>query len=322
VKSAGDRALNAPSYYGTVFENTFAGARSFLRRRYLPDWDHLEGVDLAVLGIPFDLGTTNRAGARFGPEGIRRASSMMAFGCSPTLGVDPFDQLAVVDVGDVEIPVGDLHGSLKAIEEAARTIIGQGVTLISLGGDHLSSLALLRAQAARHGPVALVHFDAHTDVLPDEAINHGTVFYHALQEGLIDRTRTIQVGIRAHNTPADLKAWKALGFETWSAEEVHLSTPAAVAARIRERVGSGPAYLSFDIDGLDPSMAPGTGTPEPGGLFTWQARAIIQRLRGVNFVGMDVVEVAPDYDHSQITALAASALVADFIGLFAKLEEG
>jgi len=312
-----DRGISARSYYGTTFENTYAGVRSFMRRSYVPDLDALVGVDIAVLGVPFDLGTTNRPGARFGPEGIRRASSLISFGCPLHLEVDPFDQLAVVDCGDCDLPLNDLGGALDAIEASATRILASQARLLALGGDHLVSLPLLRAHAARHGPLALIHFDAHIDTLKDTRFDHGTVFHHAAQEGLIDPKRSVQVGIRSVNRRDDIVYNRSLGFRLINAESVHLRGVPWVVQTIRETVGGGPAYLSFDIDCLDPSAAPGTGTPEVGGLFSWQARAVLQRLQGLSIVAMDLVEVAPDHDHAQITCLAAANLAFDFIGLFA-----
>ena len=220
------------------------------------------------------------------------------------------------DVGDFRIAHGDIEGTLAKLEEQAATIRH----LVALGGDHTITLALLRALARREGPVRLVHFDGHVDTWPESfglVFGHGSPFYHAIVEGVIDPHRTIQIGIRSplHREIFDWTVAKGVTIVT--AEDVHETGPQAVAKRIRDVVGSGPAYLSFDVDALDPAFAPGTGTPEVGGLATWQARAILRRLAGLGFVGMDVVEVSPPYDVAEITALAAATMVWDYIALLA-----
>lgn len=313
--TSNDRAITAGPLYGTVAENTFAGVRSFMRRPYRKE---LDGTDVAVTGIPFDLATTNRPGARSGPEAIRRASAMISFGCHPDFGFDPFDRLAVIDYGDCDLPVGDLSGALVAIEAHAETIISAGVSMISLGGDHLAALPLLRAHARRHGPLALVHFDAHMDTTRSDGYTHGTVFHHAVRENLIQPHRSVQIGIRATNAAEEFEYNRRLGFTVLSAEWVHMQGIEATVARVKEVVGDAPAYLTFDIDCIDPSMAPGTGTPEVGGLFTWQAEAILRRFRDIDFRGMDLVEVAPAYDVSEITALAAARIVFNYLCLRAE----
>ena len=271
---------------------------------------------VSIAGIPFDLGVTNRPGARSGPQAIRYASRMLTDGDNPAFWADPL-HLPIADVGDFRIALGDIPESLRLIEEQAAAI----PHLLALGGDHTVSLALLRAVARRSGPVGLIHFDAHVDAWPDnfgQRFAHGSVFYHAITEGLVDPRRMVQIGIRA---PVQRSVWdwiKDQGVTILEAEAVHESTPAAVADSVRRTVGGGPVYLTFDIDALDPSQAPGTGTPEIGGLFTWQAMAILKRLRGLAFVGMDVVEVAPAYDVAEITALAAATLAWQYLGLLAR----
>lgn len=271
---------------------------------------------VAIAGIPLDIGTTNRAGARDGAAAIRRASRMLVDGAHPQTWIDPL-ALPAADIGDFSIALGDIPASLAAIEEQA----ARWDHLISLGGEHGISLPLLRALAKRHaGPVALVHFDAHVDTWPDnfgQIFGHGSVFYHAINEGLIDPMRTIQIGIRS---PVQKEVWDwtiGKGVRILTAQDVHATTPALVAAQIRDRVGDAPAYLSFDIDALDPAFAPGTGTPEIGGLASWQAQAILRRLGGLRFVGMDIVEVAPAYDIAEITALAAATIVWEYLSLIA-----
>ena len=267
-----------------------------------------------VAGVPLDLGTTNRAGTRDGPAAIRRASRMLIDGAHPSSWVDPAT-LDLSDLGDFALALGDLATSLSRIERQA-----EGLNhLICLGGEHGITLPLLRALRRRVGePLALVHFDAHVDTWPDsfgQAFGHGSVFYHAIREGLVDPKRMIQIGIRS---PVQRDVWDwtlAQGVSILSAIDVHLLGPAVIAERIRSVVGSTAAYLSFDIDALDPAHAPGTGTPEVGGLATWQAQAIMRSLPGLKFVGMDVVEVAPAYDHAEITALAAATVVWEYLSL-------
>ncbi len=268
---------------------------------------------ICIAGIPLDLGTTNRSGARFGPGAIRRASRMLVDGAHPQRWIDP-TKLPLADVGDFAIALGDLVGSLKLIEEAAAGI----EHLVALGGDHSITLPLLRALAKRRGPPALVHFDAHVDTWPDnfgQAYGHGSVFYHAVEEGLVDPHRMIQIGIRSP-VPRQVHDWTAArGVVTITAQSVHETGPAAVVERIVEVVGDAPVYLSIDIDVLDPAFAPGTGTPEIGGLASWQVQAILRRLTGLQFIGMDLVEVAPDYDTAEITALAGATLAWEYLCL-------
>jgi agmatinase len=272
------------------------------------------GAAFTVAGIPLDIGTTNRAGTRDGPAAIRRASRMLVDGAHPTAWVDPAT-LDLADIGDFAIALGDIPGSLAQIEAQAKGLNH----LLCLGGEHGITLPLLRALTKRAGKgLALVHFDAHVDTWPDnfgQAYGHGSVFYHAIEEGLIDPRRTIQIGIRS---PVQREVWDwtvGRGVTILSAQDVHESSPAAVADRIKSVVGTHPAYLSFDIDVLDPAFAPGTGTPEIGGLASWQAQAILRRLNGIAFAGMDVVEVAPAYDVSEITALAAATVVWEYLAL-------
>ena len=271
---------------------------------------------ICIAGIPYDLGTSNRPGARFGPAAIRQASRMLVDGDHPANWGDPakFD---LADIGDFRTAHGDILGSLAKIEAQAAPL----THLVALGGDHTVTLGLLRALATRRGPLALVHFDAHVDTWPDSfglVWGHGSPFYHAIEEGLIDPHRTVQIGIRSpmHKAVHDWTVGK--GVTIIFAEEVHEAGPAAAAERIREVIGGdAAAYLTFDVDALDPAFAPGTGTPEVGGLATWQTRAILRRLAGLDFVGMDVVEVSPPYDVSEITALAAATIAWDYIALLA-----
>jgi agmatinase len=273
-------------------------------------------ADFMVAGIPMDIGTTNRAGTRDGPAAIRRASRMLTDGDHPEHWVEPA-RMSLSDIGDFALALGDIQGSLTAIQSQASGI-GH---LIALGGEHGITLPLLRALTQRQGrPVALVHFDAHVDTWPDnfgQLYAHGSPFFHAINEGLVDPRHMIQIGIRSP-VQKDVMDWTlSKGVTVVSAQDVHVSSPAAVAARIVEVVGDVPAYLSFDVDALDPAFAPGTGTPEIGGLASWQAQAILRRLGAVGFLGMDVVEVSPAFDVSEITALAAATIVWEYLALLA-----
>lgn len=267
---------------------------------------------VVIAGIPLDIATTNRPGARFGPEAIRRASRMLVDGDHPTLRIDMAAGLS--DIGDFEIALGDVPASLMLIQQQAAAI----PHLVALGGDHSVALPLLRALAGRIGPVGLVHFDAHVDTWPDSfglTYGHGSCFFHAIEEGLVDPRRMIQIGIRSP-VQSDVLQWTLdQGVTIVSAQDLHQRGVAEVAAQIRAVVGADPTYLTFDIDALDPAFAPGTGTPEIGGLASWQAQALLRALKGVDFVGMDMVEVAPAYDHAEITALAAATMVYEYLAL-------
>jgi len=310
TKDTNDLAFRRDSLYGTVPEPTYGGAVSFMRRKYTRDFN---GVDVAVTGIPFDTATSNRPGARFGPRSIRAASSIMAWGQPYGMPFDPFDRLAVVDAGDCLFDYGRPEAVPAAIEQHARSIIEQGPGLLSLGGDHFVAYPLLKAHAKKHGkPLSLLHFDAHSDTWEDTGnrVDHGTMFYHAAVEGIVDPATSIQVGLRTHNPDT-------MGFNIIDGPQAHAEGIEAVVARIRSVLGERPVYLTFDIDCLDPSYAPGTGTPVCGGLTTHQAMAILRGLAGIRLVGMDVVEVAPQYDVAEITSLAAAHLAMEMLYLYA-----
>ena len=278
---------------------------------------HDADAEFCVAGIPFDIGTTNRPGARFGPAAIRRASGMLVDGDHPFWRLDPAAALALADVGDFAIALGDIPASLKLIEEQASTI-GH---LVGLGGDHSITLPLLRAIAKKQGgPLGVVHFDAHVDTWRTnfgQSLGHGSVFFHAIEERLVDPRRMVQIGIRSPVANAVHDRTTEAGVTILDAQTVHEAGPQTVAERIKAAVGGGPAYLSFDIDALDPAFAPGTGTPEIGGLASWQVQAILRRLTGIGFVGMDVVEVSPPYDNAEITALAAATIAWEYLALIA-----
>ncbi|SET62288.1 agmatinase [Oceanicella actignis] len=292
-------------------EQMFSGALSFCRRKYARD---LTGADVAVVGVPFDASVTNRPGARFGPRAVRAASAQLGWSRFWPSAFDPFERLNVVDWGDVHIPHGRPDSIPAQIESAMGAILDAGATPLAIGGDHFTTYPALRAHAARLGrPLALVQFDAHTDTWKADPdwIDHGTMFHTAVQEGIIDPARSIQVGIRTTNDDPE-------GIEVYDAIKVHERGAAAAAEAIRRRVGDAPVYLTFDIDCLDPAFAPGTGTPVCGGLASWQALAILRGLSGIRLTGMDVVEVAPAYDVAEITALAGATIALQLLCLFAE----
>jgi agmatinase len=270
-------------------------------------------ADICIAGIPFDIGTTYRSGARFGPQAIRQASHMLVDGAHPGSWVDPA-ALPLSDIGNFHVALGDIPATLSRIEGQASSL----AHLVALGGDHGVTLPLLRALARRAGPLGLVHFDAHVDTWPDnfgQPYAHGSVIYHAIKEGLVNSRRVAQIGIRSP-VKREVFDWTVRqGITVITAQEVHEDGPKAIAERIRSVIGDAPSYLSFDIDALDPAFAPGTGTPEIGGLASWQAQGIMRRLGGLRFVGMDVVEVAPAYDVSDITALAAATMAWEYLAL-------
>jgi agmatinase len=274
------------------------------------------GADAAfcVAGIPFDIGTTNRSGARFAPAAIRQASRMLVDGDHPHWWIAPA-AMPVADIGDFRIALGDIAESLALIEQRAASI----AHLVALGGDHSVTLPLLRAAAKRRGgPLALLHFDAHVDTWPDnfgQRLAHGSVFFHALEEGLIDPRRMVQIGIRSPVQKEILDWTIGKGVTILTAQDVHERGPAAIAERAAAALGNAPVYLSCDVDVLDPAFAPGTGTPEIGGLASWQLQAMLRRFGGLHFVGMDIVEVAPPYDVAEITALAAATIVWEYLAL-------
>ncbi len=308
----GDNAFRRTRLKGTDIESTFAGALSFMRRKYTRD---LSGVDMAVSGIPFDLAVTNRPGTRFGPEAVRKASAHHAWGPIWPWMFDPFDTLAVVDYGDCYFDYGLQAEIRSAIEEHARPILDASVEMLTIGGDHSITYPLLCAHAEKHGPLSLVQFDAHRDVEADEGgrIDHGTMFNYAIRDGVIDPERSIQIGIRT-----TFHGERRYGMTILYADQVHDMTAAAVAQEVKRVVGDSKAYLTFDIDCLDPAFAPGTGTPVPGGLSSHQALSILRLLTDVNFVGADVVEVSPAYDVGEVTALAAATVALEYICLRAK----
>ncbi|WP_170455525.1 agmatinase [Ruegeria arenilitoris] len=291
----------------------FSGPNTFIR---LPAADTLAGLDVAVLGVPMDIGTSWRSGTRFGPKQIRAESAMIRPYNMATFAA-PFDSLQIADIGDLAINTFSLADSLRIIKESYDAILAQGVIPVAMGGDHSITLPILRAVAAKHGPVALVHVDAHADVNDEmfgERETHGTVFRRAYEEGLIVPDRTFQVGIRGSGYAAsDFTEAKGWGFRQFPAWELWQQNLTQIGALIRKEIGEHPVYVTYDIDSLDPAYAPGTGTPEIGGLTTPQALQLIHALGGMNVVGCDLVEVSPPYDPSGNTALTAANLLFELL---------
>ena len=294
---------------GLAYENAFSGATSFLRRKYTKD---LTGVDLAVSGIPFDQAVTNRPGTRLGPRAIREASSLQPFDRPYGWGFDPLEDFAIVDNGDLAFDYAAVADVPAAIEAHIAGILSAGAGALTLGGDHSITYPILKAHAAKHGPMSLVQFDAHTDTWPDDdraRIDHGTMFYKAVKDGIIDTAASVQIGIRTDNPDT-------LGITIIDAREVHETAPGEVANRVNEITRGRPVYLTFDIDCLDPAYAPGTGTPVWGGLSSAQAAHILRDLRGIDLKGADVVEVSPPFDHAGITAVAGAHVAMELLCLW------
>ncbi len=294
----------------------YAGALSFCRTPYARD---LGGADVAVVGVPFDMSVTGRPGCRFGPRAIRAASANLAWQRVWPSPFDPFARLAVVDWGDVAFDSGRAEAVPAHIEAAIAHVIGSaeapGPAALLLGGDHFTTYPSLKAHAAKHGaPLSLIQFDAHSDTWGSRdagRLDHGVMFRRAVDEGIVDPARSVQIGLRTTNDDT-------MGFHILDADWVQERGCEAVSDAICDVVGDTKAYLTFDIDCLDPAYAPGTGTPVCGGLSTWQARRILRGFAGLNIVGADIVEVSPPYDHAEITALAAATLALDLLCLYAE----
>jgi agmatinase len=304
-----DQAFTRESSRGLSFENAFGGATSFLRRRYTKD---LAGYDLAITGVPFDQAVTHRTGTRFGPRAIREASCLQPYDPPYGWGFDPLGEFAVADYGDVAFDYAKTSTLPPAVTAHIAGILAQGVGTVTLGGDHFVTLPILRAYAEKYGPMAVIQFDAHSDLWADddmERIDHGTFMYKAVKQGLVDPARSIQVGIR---TECD----DYCGVEFIDARTVHEKGAAWVVERVKARVGDAATYLTFDIDALDPAFAPGTGTPVWGGLASWQTAAILRDLAGINLVGGDVVEVSPAYDTTGATAIAGAHVAVEIMCLY------
>jgi len=294
---------SGPGPEGTCVEMPYSGIRTFLRRRPSVDF---RGVDLAVYGIPFDLATSGRSGARHGPAALREASTQLAWGAVWPWGFDPFERLSTVDAGDVPFRRGQVGEMLESATEFARRIVAEKAGTVMLGGDHCTTYTALKAHAERRGPLALVQFDAHRDTQKSDYLDHGTFVHHAMREGLIDPDRSIQIGIRTFYDDDDTIN---VLYRDW----LHDHGWRDVANRIRAVTDGAPAYLTIDIDSLDPAYAPGTGTPVVDGLTPHDIIAVLRDTTDLDFVGMDLVEVAPPYDPAGHTALLGASLVLEYI---------
>jgi agmatinase len=295
----------------------YAGPATFAR---LPRADEVGPVDVAVVGVPFDSGVSYRPGARFGPGHVRESSRLLR-PYNPAADVEPFAALQVVDAGDFAVNPFSIEEAIGEIERGARALLERASRVVTLGGDHTIALPLLRAVTARHGPVAVVHFDAHLDTWDTyfgAAYTHGTPFRRASEEGLLDRSGCLHVGTRGPlYSTSDLVDDVSLGFQVVPCVELDGLGVGGVVERIRDRVGERPVYLSVDIDVLDPAFAPGTGTPEAGGMTSRELLGVLRAFAGLNLVGADVVEVAPAYDHAQVTGIAAAHVVYEIISAMA-----
>jgi guanidinobutyrase len=293
----------------------FGGTPTMMR---LPEAKTAEGLDACFIGVPIDIGASWRSGTRFGPRAIR-AESCLLRPFNVATGAAPFASLQVADVGDVAINTFNLPDASRRIREAYVDLLRHPVRPITLGGDHSITYPILQAVAAKNGPVALIHIDAHADIndtMFGEKIAHGTTFRRAHDEGLIRPDLTFQIGLRGTGySPDDFNWSRGQGFTVVPADDIWGKHLTPLIDGIRAKIGDVPTYVSFDIDALDPAIAPGTGTPEIGGLASWQAQAVLRRLGGLRFVGMDVVEVAPAYDVAEITALAAATMAWEYMAL-------
>ncbi|WP_410610641.1 agmatinase [Amycolatopsis sp. lyj-109] len=293
----------------------FAGFATFAR---LPRIDQVERADVAVVGVPFDSGVSYRPGARFGPAAVREASRLLR-PYHPELDVSPFAEKQVVDAGDIAVNPFNIGEAIETLQQEAEALQADGTRLVTVGGDHTIALPLLRAAAKRHGPVALLHFDAHLDTWDTyfgEPYTHGTPFRRASEEGILDTSALSHVGTRGPlYGKRDLEEDRRLGFGIVTSGDVMRRGVAETVDALRQRIGDRPLYVSVDIDVLDPAHAPGTGTPEAGGLTSRELLEILRGLRDLNLVGADVVELAPAYDHAEITAIAASHVAYDLVSL-------
>lgn len=309
-KKTGDFAVTSQKLTGVAGDNTFSGITSFMRRKYTKD---VGNADVAVWGIPLDTSTSNRPGARFGPQAIRRASAILDNDPQYPFNMDLFEKMAVADYGDCMLSYSRPWDNPEAIESEAKNILNQDCYLLSLGGDHFVTGSLLKVHAEKFGPLALIQFDAHQDTWADdgEEISHGNFVTRAVREGIIDPERSIQIGIRTH-APEDY------GIEIIFGDEVEELSVEELVNQIKKRVGNMPCYITFDIDCLDPAFAPGTGTPVSGGPSSSKMLSVLRRLGSLDIIGSDVVEVAPAYDHGDITAIAGSTIAMYMLGLRAE----
>jgi agmatinase len=312
-ESATDQAVfGGDTVLGVVDEPIYSGALSFMRRKYSRQLDN-PAVDVVVTGVPFDLATTHRPGSRFGPAGIRAASAGLAWETTRwPWNFQAFDELGVIDYGDLDFNPGEPQSMVDALQQHAGKVLAAGKTMLTLGGDHFIALPLLREHVKKYGPVALLHFDAHTDTYSQgSAYDHGTMFHRALEEGLVLPDSTVQVGIRTSYTRMGHP------FTVLDAAWLNDHGSGRALEEIRSVVGNKPCYVSFDIDCIDPAFAPGTGTPVCGGISMDFALKMVRGLSPLEIVGIDLVEVAPAYDHAEITSLAAATLALEFLYVLA-----
>jgi agmatinase len=308
AKNQMDHAFTREDLKGPSFELTFGGALSFLRRKYTKD---LTGVDIAVTGVPFDQAVTNRPGTRLGPRAIREASALQAPDAPYGWPFDVLSERAIIDYGDLAFDYANVPAFPDALTEHIRGILKAGVASVVLGGDHYISFPILKAYAEKYGPISLLQFDAHSDTWVDDdmsRVDHGTMFYKAVKSGIVDPKRSVQVGIRTTNADT-------LGVTVIDAREVHERGPQAAVEKIKAVLGDHPTYLTFDIDALDPSYAPGTGTPVWGGLTSAQVAIMMRDLAGINIVGGDIVEVSPPFDTTGATAIAGAHVATEILSL-------
>lgn len=313
--------MTNPAYGSTL--QPFAGITTFMRQ---PATRDLENVDVAILGVPFDSGTSYRSGTRFGPRKIREVSAML-WGSNQEMRVAPLEHLRVIDYGDVDaIPV-DIQVTFERITNDVKTILDAGATVITLGGDHSIALPLLRAHNAKFGKIAVVHFDSHGDMWDYDfegfKYSHGTPFRRAVEENLIDTDAYLQIGIRGSTSALDdYEMATKLGAKILTIRDAMKMGAEKIVATIHQVVGARPVYVSFDIDAVDPAYAPGTGTPEVGGFTSFQALEMVRGLNGLNLIGFDIVEVNPSFDHGEITSLLAANLAFEFLSLLALRKTG
>ncbi|XP_075696618.1 agmatinase, mitochondrial-like [Rhinoderma darwinii] len=316
LQSPPERRMSGSGYNVPLSAEEVARPAGICTMMRLPYQESAEGLHAAFIGVPLDTGTSNRPGARFGPRHIRAESSMVRR-YNITTRAAPYNSLMVADIGDVNVNLYNLTDSCRRIREAYQKIMAAGCSPLTLGGDHTITYPILQAVAEKHGPVGLIHVDAHTDTGDQalgEKIHHGTPFRRCVDEGLLDCTRVVQIGIRGSSySPDPYKFCREQGFRLVLAEDCWFKSLVPLMTEVRQQMGDKPVYLSFDIDGIDPSFAPGTGTPEVGGLTTHQALEIIRGSRGLNLVGCDLVEVAPVYDQSGNTALTAANLLFEML---------
>jgi len=312
--------INPNPAFGSDLE-PFHGIPTFLR---LPASRDLAGIDVAIVGIPFDSGTSYRSGTRFGPRKIRE-SSLMIWGFNRVLNIAPANELKIVDYGDIGVIPVDIRATMENITIDTKNILDQDVKVLALGGDHSISLPLLRAHAAKYGELAVIHFDSHPDTwdeeYDDQPYSHGTPYRRAIEEKLINPKAYIQVGIRGPISEAtDIIEPEEMGVNIQTIEKVLNGGIPATIDEIHQTIGDRPVYVSLDIDAVDPAFAPGTGTPEVGGLSSYQMLQLVRGLQGLNIIGFDLVEVSPPYDHSEITSILAANLAFEFLSLLALMK--